>query len=169
MKTQTIFRLGSFLITLFFVSGLQAQKNNMKKLPDVTVTSTTNVSQKVEDIFKKSFPDAQDAKWSKLNKDYLVEFITADIDNRMLFHRNGAIVYHIRYGGEKNLPTAVRRLVKSNYDYVDLNIIKAINVQEDRRDIWVVNLEDSKKFVVVRVEEGELEEVSSLNKSLASK
>jgi hypothetical protein len=137
----------------------------MKKLPDVTVTSTTNVSKKVADIFKATFPDAENATWSKLNKDFLVDFITKDLKNRVLFQRNGSIVYHIKYGHEKNLPEEVRKLIKSTYSYVDLNITNAINVQEDRRNIWVVNLEDNKKLVVVRVEEGELEEVSSLNKS----
>jgi len=166
MKANIIYRLSCFLLTLFIVNVVPAQETGMKKLPDVTVTSTTNVSKKVSDIFKATFPDAQNAKWSKLNKDFLVEFITADLNNRVLFHKNGAIVYHIRYGGEKNLPTEVRKLVKSNY--FDYNIIKAINVQEDNRDIWIVNLEDNKKLLIVRVEGGELEEVSNLNKSVAA-
>lgn len=166
MKTQFLSKFGSFLLTILIVSSLQAQEGGMKKLADVTVTTTTNVSKKVSEIFKKSFPDAENAKWSRLNKDFLVEFITADLNNRVLFHKNGAIVYHIKYGGEKNLPSEVRKLVKSNY--YDYNIVKAINVLEDRRDIWIVNMEDNKKFVIARVEEGELEEVSSLNKTLAS-
>src|SRR4051812_15627067 len=165
MKT-ILNRTGLFLVALFILNFLEAQEEGMKKLPDVTVTSTTNVSKKVSDIFKTTFPDAVNPQWSRLNKDYLVEFITADLNNRVLFHKNGSIVYHIKYGGEKNLPKEVRRLVKSNY--VDYNIIKAINVQEDQRDIWVVNIEDNQKFVIVRVEGGELEEVSNLNKSVAA-
>src|SRR4051794_8328335 len=148
MKTK-LNRASLFLVALFIFNLLLGQENGMKKLPDVTVTSTTNVSKKVSDIFKASFPDAVNPQWSKLNKDYLVEFITADLNNRVLFHKNGAIVYHIKYGGEKNLPTEIRRLVKSNY--VDYNIVKAINVQEDQRNIWVVNIEDDQKFVIVRV------------------
>lgn len=166
MKLRLISLLSGSLFTLFIAGNLKAQQNDLKKLPDVTVTTTTNVSQKVADIFKTSFPDAENAKWSKLNKDYLVDFITADLNNRVLFHKNGAMVYHIRYGSEKHLPTEVRRLVKSNY--VDYNIVKTINVQEDRRNIWIVNMEDVKKFVIARVENGELEEVSSVNKSLAA-
>ncbi len=155
MKFQFISALSGFMLALFSVNSIQAQEGGMKKLPDVTVTTTTNVSKKVNDIFKATFPDATNEKWSKLNKDYLVEFITADLNNRVLFHKKGSIIYHIKYGTEKHLPSQVRKLVKSNYDYVDYHITKAINVQEDRRDIWVVNLEDDKKFVIVRVEEGE--------------
>lgn len=161
MNTKIIYRGLSFLL-LFIVNILQAQEQGMKRLPDVTITSTTNVSKKVSDIFKATFPDAQDARWSKLDKDFLVDFITADLNNRVLFHKNGAIVYHIKYGGEQNLPKEIRRLVKSNY--VDFTISKAINVLEDKRNIWVVNLEDDKKILVVRVEGGELEEVSNLKK-----
>lgn len=157
--------LCTVFVSLMLTGSLQAQDTSMKKLPDVTVTSTTNVSKKVADIFKATFPDAENAIWSKLNKDYLVDFITRDLKNRVLFQRNGSIVYHIKYGHEKNLPEEVRKLIKSTYSYVDLNITNAINVQEDKRNIWVVNLEDNKKIVVVRVEEGEMEEVSSFNKT----
>ena len=67
------------------------------------------------------------------------------------------------YGHENNLPKEVRRLVKSNY--VDFNIAQVINVQENNRDIWVVSLEDDKKLIMARVEDGALEEVSNMDKS----
>ncbi len=84
-----------------------------------------------------------------------------------MFRRNGIIVYHIKYGSEKNLPKEVRRLVKSNY--VDFNITKAINVEEDSRNIWVVNMEDDKNYITVRVENGQLEQVSYIKKAYIKK
>lgn len=169
MKFTFIATLGGCMLTLFTVNNSVAQKKGMTTLPDVTVTATTNVSKKVAEVFNATFKDAQDVQWSKLNKDFLAQFITADLNNRVLFHKNGEIVYHLKYGHENNLPQEVRKLVKSQYDYVDFNITSAINVLEDKRNIWVVNLEDNKKYVIVRVEDGEIEEVSNLNKSLASK
>jgi hypothetical protein len=168
MKFKFIATLTGCLLTLLAVTNLHAQKNGMIVLPDVTVTTSTNVSKKVSGIFKATFKDAESVHWGKLNKDFLAEFITADINNRVLFHKNGKIVYHIKYGHEKNLPPKVRSLVKSQYDYVQFNIINAINVLQDKRDIWVVNLEDSKKYLVVMVEDGELEEVSNVAKKLVS-
>ena len=43
--------------------------------------------------------------------------------------------------------------------------MQAINVKEDNRDIWVVNLEDDKKLIIARVEDDGLEEVGNYNKS----
>ena len=169
MKIPIIATLGGCLFTLFTVNSSVAQKTGMTTLPDVTVTASANVSKKVAEVFNATFKDAQNVQWTKLNKDFLAQFITADLKNRVLFHKNGEIVYHLKYGHENNLPQEVRKLVKSQYDYVDFNIINAINVLQDRRNIWVVNLEDNKKLIIVRVEDGEIEEVSNMNKSLASK
>ncbi len=168
MKILFIAALGGCMLTLFTVNNAIAQKKGMTTLPDVTVTSTSNVSEKVAKVFNAMFKDAQNVQWTKLNKNFLAQFITADLKNRVLFHKNGEIVYHIKYGHENNLPQEIRRIVKSQYSYVDFNITSAINVLQDRRNIWVVNLEDNKKYVIVRFEDGELEEVSNLNKSLAT-
>jgi hypothetical protein len=162
MKRLSILKLCGGLFLLLFTGSLQAQQNGIKTLPNVTVTSTASVNQKVSDAFRASFKDAISPTWYRLNKDYLVEFITGDMNNRALFKKNGVLIYQISYGHETNLPKEVRRLVKSNY--IDFNIVQAINVKEDNRDIWVVNLEDDKKLIIARVEDGSLEEVSNLNK-----
>jgi hypothetical protein len=72
------------------------------------------------------------------------------------------MIYHITYGGEENLPSDIRKIIKPNY--YDYNITKVVNVNEADRNIWVVNMEDAKRFIIVRVENGELEEVQNLNK-----
>jgi hypothetical protein len=43
-------------------------------------------------------------------------------------------------------------MIKSNY--VDYKIVMAISVNQDKRNIWVVNLEVSKDYIIVREEEG---------------
>ena len=163
MKNLFVVRLCGGLFILLLAGSLQAQETGVKTLPAVTVTSTANVNQKVSQAFHSNFKDAVNATWYRLDKDYLVEFITGDMNHRALYQRNGAIIYHISYGHENDLPKEVRRLVKSNY--VDFNIVQAINVQEDNRDIWVVSLEDDKKLIMARVEDGALEEVSNMDKA----
>ena len=165
MKRLSFLRLCGGLFLLLFAASVsvQAQQNGIKTLPNVTVTSTASVNQKVSNAFQASFQDAVSPTWYRLNKDYLVEFITGDMNNRVLFKKNGALIYQISYGHENNLPKEIRKLVKSNY--VDYNIMQAINVKEDNRDIWVVNLEDDKKLIIARVEDDGLEEVGNYNKS----
>jgi len=164
MKHLSFLRLCVGLFLLLCAGSLQAQDTTVKTLPTVTVTSTANVNQKVSNAFNASFKDAVSPTWYRLDKDYLVKFITGDMNNTALFKKNGALVYQISYGHESNLPKEVRHLVKSNY--VDFNIVQAINVKEYNRNIWVVNLEDDKKLIIAKIEEGALEEVSNLDKSL---
>ena len=163
MKRLSILKLCGGLFFFLCAGSLQAQ-DSIKTLPPVTVTSTATVNQKVSNAFNASFKDAVSPTWYRLDKDYLVKFITGDMNNTALFKKNGAMVYQISYGNESNLPNEVRHLVKSNY--VDYNIVQTINVKQDNRNIWVVNLEDDKKLVIARVEEGALEEVSNLDKTL---
>jgi len=163
MKNLFVVRLCGGLFILLLAGSLQAQETGVKTLPAVTVTSTANVNQKVSQAFHSDFKDAVNATWYRLDKDYLVEFITGDMNNRALYKKNGMLVYQIGYGHENDLPKEVRRLVKSNY--IDFNIVQAINVQEANRNIWVINLEDNSKLVMARVEDDALEEVSNFNKT----
>jgi hypothetical protein len=87
-----------------------------------------------------------------------------DQKNRALFEKNGALVYHISFGFEDNLPGDVKQLVQDNYG--DYYIKRAINVEQGDRNIWVINMENNKKLVIVRVEDGSLEEVGNYDKSL---
>lgn len=150
------------ILCLCFVSG-NLFSQEVKILPPVTVTSSTNVSQKVAESFDKIFPLSYGDKWFKMNKNYLVKFMIRDQKNTALFKKSGALIYHISYGHEKDLPDDTRQLIKSQY--VDLRITTAIHVDQGGRKIWVVNLEDPKKFIIVRVEDGELEEVGNYDLS----
>src|SRR6478672_8840507 len=141
MKRLPILKLCGGLLLFLCAGSLQAQ-DSIKTLPPVTVTSTATVNQKVSNAFNASFKDAVSPTWYRLDKDYLVKFITGDMNNTALFKKNGAMVYQISYGHENNLPKEVRHLVKSNY--VDYNIVQTINVKQENRNIWVVNLEDDK-------------------------
>ena len=160
MKRFFLPKLAVGLLTLFIAGSLYSQE--VKELPPVTITATTNVTKKVSNVFQTDFKGALNPKWYKINKDYLVDFIKDDMKNKALYQKNGYRVYHISYGTESNLPDEVRKIVKSNY--VDYTITHAINVHQDNRNIWVVNLEDPKHLVLVRVEDGALEEVGSYNK-----
>ena len=104
-----------------------------------------------------------DPQWYRLNKNYLVTFITGDMKNNALFKKNGRMVYHIRFGTESNLPEEIKQQVMSGYP--DYNITRAVNVKLDNRDLWVVNLEGMKKWIIVRVEEGQMDEVENYNKT----
>lgn len=73
------------------------------------------------------------------------------------------MVYDISYGYEHNLPADTKELIERNYD--NYKIIRAINVKASGRNIWIVKLEGMKKYLTVRIEDQEIDEVESYNKA----
>ena len=164
MKKQLISCISGGLISLLSVNFSFAQDENFKELPAISVSaSTTNVSAKVNKAFGQYFKGASHQRWYQHEKNFLVKFIQNDQENRALFTKNGQLVYHISYGIEKNLPSDVRGLIKSTY--YDQNITRVLKVNQDKRNIWVVSLEDAKDYVMVRVEDMEMEETQRMQKS----
>lgn len=157
MKTCIITRVYSSLLAALLTTAALAQ--DVKPLPAVVVTSASNVNEKVIQSFKGTFKDAIDPIWYRLDKNYLVKFIMNEQKNTALLNKNGRLIYNIGYGFEKDLPTDISDLVNGSYG--DYKILHAIHVNENNRSIWVVNLEGLKKLIVVRVEDGELEEVGN--------
>jgi hypothetical protein len=139
------------------------QKDSLTVLPTVTVTSTTVVTAAVDKAFEKTFPDAENLRWYKLNKNYLAKFIQKDMKHQTLFAKNGYLKYDISYGTAENLTEDMRKKVLGAY--MEYEITHVANVKEAGRNIWVINLENMKHLVLVRIEEDEMEEVEKYNKS----
>jgi len=132
-------------------------------LPLVTITAKSNVNKEVAHAFETSFKNAVNQRWYRIDKNYMVKFILDDQKNTALFKKNGALIYHISYGFEKDLPDDIRDMVKSSYALY--TITRAVKVNQDARIIWVINLGKTDKLVLARVENGILEEVGDYNKS----
>ncbi|HVM86968.1 MAG TPA: hypothetical protein VMT76_02190 [Puia sp.] len=162
MKRQ--FMLYGSVALLSFLTGtfLQAQDTIFKTLPAITITSTSKVVKEVSNSFRIAFPEAQNAAWYKLDKNYLVMFMTNDQSNRALFNKYGYLIYHIRYGNENNMPRDIRNLVKSRYS--DYKITSVIFVNQDERNVWVINVENDKRVLVLRSEDGELDRIDLYKK-----
>jgi hypothetical protein len=154
------------VLSLCFVGILQtshAQADSMKTLPPVIVSNTAYINKEVTKSFEKDFKEAVDPMWYKMDKDYLVTFISNDMKNNALYKQSGKMVYNIQFGDEKNLPDAIKDQVHGAY--ADYKITKAVNVKMNNRDVWVVNLEGMKRLIIVRAEEGQLEEVNNYVKA----
>ena len=144
--------------------NLLAQDTVIQTLPPITVTATTKkLPEKVWKNFRDYFENATDPKWYEMNKSYLAEFMMDNKDNHALFNKKGKLIYHISYGYENSLPEDLRNQVKASYG--DYNITRAIKVNEANRTIWVVNVEDAKNLIMVRLENGEMEEVKRYEKA----
>ena len=123
----------------------------------------SRVSEKALIAFSKSFPDATNAKCSRFEKKYGVDFIKNEKQHKCLYNVKGNLIYSLSYGSEKDLPRDIRREVKR--EYIDYDITQAIEANEDNRDVWIVNLDDANSFITVAVENGSIEELSHYKKS----
>jgi hypothetical protein len=150
------------LAFLFFIGRPIAQEK-VVSLPEVTVTSIALVAPNVNKAFKKAFPDAEELSWYKYDKEYLAKFIIKDMNHNTLYRKNGVMKYDISYGYETNLPEKIKEMVTGVYD--NYKIIRAINIKVTDRNIWVIKLEGMKKYVTVRVENEEMDEVESFSKA----
>ncbi|MGK2860897.1 MAG: hypothetical protein ACSLE0_03130 [Chitinophagaceae bacterium] len=164
MKKQLISYFCGGLVSLLSINSSFAQNENLKELPPITISaSSSNVSAKVNKSFSQYFKEATHLRWYQLEKNFLVKFIMNDQENRALFTRGGQLVYHLSYGTEAYLPADLRKLIKSTY--FDQSITKVLKVNQDKRNIWVVSMEDEKEYVMARVEDNELEETHRMLKT----
>jgi hypothetical protein len=159
-KTSLLLYISIFLN--FTVLNAQ-DKDSVITLPEIKVTSLAAVNADVASAFRRSFPGAQNLKWYQYDRDYIAKFILRDMDHNTLYRKNGVMVYDISYGYEKHLPENVRDIVNRAYD--NYKIIRGIRINAQGREIWMVKMEGMKKYVTVRVEEGELDEVESFYKA----
>ncbi len=158
---KIIFIIGATLSIFFFKT--KAQDKTVVTLPEIRITSMSTVNMDVANAFRRTFPGAQQLQWYKYDKDYIAKFILKDMDHNALFRKNGVMIYDISYGYEKNMPSNVRDLVLKSYD--NYKIIRSINIKAHGRDIWMVKMEGMKKYLMVRVEDMEMEEVEEFNKA----
>jgi hypothetical protein len=166
MKNNLIFNLSGWLLSTIIISSSFAQEKPFKVLSPITISSASNmvsVNAKVNKAFGQFFKDATNLRWEEKNKKYLVEFLQNDLQNRALFAKNGNLIYHICFGNEINLPQNVRRLIKR--EYFDQNITRVIKVNQQKKTIWVVSMEDAKEYIYVRIEDMELEETQRIQKA----
>ena len=153
------------LVTYLGAGRLIAQEtDSITSLPSLTVTAGTSVNKEIDEAFRKKFPTAQNTKWYKVNKYYLVKFIQDDVKHRALFSMKGAMQYDISYGNENLLPPDA--LTKVKQAYYEYNISRVANVKQAGRNIWMINLDNLKHFILVRMEDDEMEEVKILTKTM---
>ncbi len=165
MKAKLFFSIG---LAIFFVlqqtPSFGQDTSLVRSLPPVTVTAKTKkIPPAVWKGFSGYFTEAENPGWYEVNKRYLVKFMIYDKANRALFTKRGKMIYHISYGYENSLPENISVLVKASY--ADYDITRAIKINEAGREVWVINLQDSKSLVMVSIEDGEMQEIQRFKRS----
>ena len=129
---------------------------------DTNVFNLNNVAKniKVQRSFISYFGEAAENNWSMAGKYFLNCFNVDGLLTYAWFTKNGKLINVTTYGTEKDLPADVRKIVKR--EYYDYKIAVAIEVKENNRDIWVVQLDNASEQIAVKIEDGEMEEVQNI-------
>jgi hypothetical protein len=150
-------------LQLISIAGFSQDKDSVVMLPEVVVTAGGLINEQIDRSFAARFPESYDIVWRKLNKDYLIKFIEIDIRHQSLFRKNGSLIYDIMYVNEDHLPKKVVDLVNNAYD--DFKISNGARIERAGQEFWIVNLEGIRSYVVVRVEDNEINEVKKIKKN----
>jgi len=134
---------------------------------DVTVSKESLRAMKANfrasEKFKKLFKDGPEATWSVEKKAIVAYFEKDEIQNRIVYNKQGRLIYSLSYYQSDKIPKNISKILKSVYP--DLTATIAIYIKEGGLEFYVVNIEDEKKFKQVSVYNGEINLMSEFNKT----
>ncbi len=117
---------------------------------------------KVQRSFISHFGEAVENNWSMVGNNFFVRFHSNGLPTIALFAKNGYLFYSIMYGSEKDLPADVRKTVKS--EFYDYTITLTMEVKENGRDVWIVELDNPREIITVSLEDGDMEKIQQIQK-----
>lgn len=164
-------KTAAFLLVFHVASALHAQTktvSNIESAPVEALTAATEHSAKiiadsrVVSKFEKAFPSATDASWMTTNGGFAVRFLQKGMQHMAFLTKRGNCTDYIRYYFEKDLPSAVRTLVKSTY--FDYKITRVEEVNHNNVTAYLVTIEDGTTWKVIRVVDDEMDVYASFQK-----
>ena len=130
---------------------------------DFVTKASITVNDKVQKSFEQYFAGVSNQDWSMMGKDFHTTFYNNGVLTQALFDKKGNLINTISYGTEKDIPVSVKKIIKS--EYYDYAITVAVKIKMNQEDIWVVNMKNDTEYLIVRVENGEMEQINRFNKS----
>lgn len=162
-------------VFLFFFSGIaitELKAQNVNADPGIANSEQTNTShltdlaihpRAIKD-FHKYYPDAQNVNWSLINKGgYVCKFDGEQTIGRAYYSKNGNWLFSVKDMHEAQMPKDVRHLVKSLYVDYSIVFVQEIELSDWNGPIYKIQIQNDKEFLILKVSDGELEEVLKAN------
>lgn len=157
MKKQ--FSLLAFTIAIAaFTQAQNAQQASFKTTAQSEkITAKRLLLPSVTKNFYSQNPAAVNANatWAKTNTGYVVRFNTQNVDYTVFLDRKGNKDGEMKFYGESNLNSDVRRLIKSHYFDYTIKSVKEINANHGTA--YFITVEDAASWKVIHVVGDELE------------
>lgn len=166
MKNQLLYAAFTAWLSAFSLSNAFTQTSNTNPVlfKAYIIASKANLikaNAKVQSSFSKEPADTIEQNWSMVGDNFLNRFYVNGAPVSALFTINGNLLYAVKYGKEKDLPSTARWMIMKEYPGYTINA--ATEVKQDKRDIWVVQLKNTYEVITVRFENDAMEEVQQFN------
>ena len=125
--------------------------------------NNSGMSTKALKNFNKTFKNAVNADWVRIQDGFKAEFTKGDIETKVFYDRKGRWVANVRNYYEDNLPKEIRHRVKSVY--YDYSIYYVQEITAEDKVAYLVKIEDKNSIKTIRVVNDEMDEYLAFEKS----
>lgn len=157
------------IATMAAMTGVHAQQAKTAATREFVKSSKketvflNDISMRAVRDFEKKYSKVSDGKWIKMTDGYSVKFTLNNEQYRMVYNNHGYWVYTIKYLKEVSMPREVRAQVKSIYYDYTITQVEEIEVPYNPI-VYIVHMCDEKKWVNVRVRDGEMDVIQEFDK-----
>jgi hypothetical protein len=120
----------------------------------VSFSFTKSIDEKILQVFKSSFPAAEEVSWYESKETFIASFKENGVRTRVVYKRNGQITNLTRSYNENNLPYSVQFRMKQQYpDKKIFGVIEMITSDEKSSVTeYNIKLEDEKYWYTVQMD-----------------
>lgn len=127
--------------------------------------SAKNVNEKVLQVFKESFPKAEQVIWTEAKGTYTVQFVEEGVRSNITYDENGNFIQSVRYYQEQNLPYYL--VVNLKKKYPDKKIFGITELSMNQEIEYYVKLVDAKIWLTLKLDsEGQITMIEKFKKAL---
>lgn len=124
----------------------------------------TDVSEKVLKIFKTTFVNARDVKWTEYENNYSVSFSFEGIQSKVVYDKEGNMLSSLRYYSPDRLPVTVYSKLKKKYD--DRTLFGVTEASTDQEMTYYIKMYDAKNWYTIKVDaNGSMETFEKLKRA----
>ena len=130
-----------------------------------TGKAVTITSSRVTNRFSKSFPKAIAPVWYELEQNFLVKFSVNSQNGMAVIDANGKLLYNSVELKENDLPQEVKDILADSYAGFTVKKAMEARCHIKNKTAWVLTLESSTSIAVIRIIDGEVEELKMLERA----
>lgn len=113
-------------------------------------TPPTDVNEKVLKIFKTTFTNAKDVKWTEYETNYSVSFSLEGVQSKVVYDKDGNMLSSLRYYSPDRLP--VNLFSKLAKKYADRTLFGVTESSTDQEITYYIKMYDAKNWYTIKMD-----------------